>query len=170
MLHKGHEAVSTRTFAQHGITYATIGLAAALFVLPLAKYHSLHSNFFDLGVFEHLLHRMASTGEWPPALAGHALVYAPAYAGIHRLLPAGAGSYFLVGSQALLLLLPPLYFFRHFGIWVAFAYVAYYPVWTNAHFDFHFDHLAVPLLLGFYAALLRRRAGWAVASARKSVV
>jgi len=73
--------------------------------------------------------------------------------------------YALVGLQSLVLLFPFLWFYRRFGFCVGFSYILYFPVWANAHFDFHFDHLSIPLLLGFYWALLNRRIGWAALSA-----
>ena len=145
--------------------YATVGLGAALLFIPLAKAFSLHSSFFDLGIFESLLYRIANTSEWQSAFAGHAHWFALPYGWLYGLPPLSLAPYFLVSKQAILLVLPALWFYRRFGIFAAFVYVAYTPVWINAHFDFHFDHLAVPLLLGFYWALLDRRIGWAVLSA-----
>ena len=152
-------------FLQKEIALATLILAGFLFLVPFAKALSLHSSFFDLGIFESLLHRIASTSEWQSAFSGHAHWFALPFGWLYGLPPPSLAPYFLVSMQAILLLLPALWFYRRFGVFSAFVYVAYYPVWVNAHFDFHFDHLAVPLLLGFYWALLDRRIGWAVLSA-----
>lgn len=147
------------------IALAPFVLAGFLLLLPFAKALSLHSSFLDLGIFESLLHRIASTSEWQSAFAGHAHWFALPFGWLYGLPPPSLAPYFLVSMQAILLVLPALWFYRRFGIFAAFVYVAYYPVWVNAHFDFHFDHLAVPLLFGFYWALLDRRIGWAVLSA-----
>jgi uncharacterized membrane protein len=150
---------------QKEIIFALFILAGFLLFLPLAKVLSLHSSFFDLGIFESLLYRIANTSEWQSAFAGHANWFALPYGWLYGLPPPSLAPYFLVSMQAILLMLPALWFYRRFGIFAAFVYVAYTPVWINAHFDFHFDHLAVPLLLGFYWTLLDRRIGWAVLSA-----
>ena len=145
--------------------FATTTLAVALLFLPLAKVFSLHSSFFDLGIFENISYRIATISEWKLAFTSHAQWFALVYGWLYGMLPFAVAPYFLVGSQAALLVLPAFLLYRRFGIFSAFVYVAYYPVWVNVHFDFHFDHLAVPLLVGFYLSLLDRRIGWAVLSA-----
>jgi uncharacterized membrane protein len=70
-----------------------------------------------------------------------------------------------VGTQAGLLVMPTYFLYRRFGIFIAFTYMLFYPLWINVHFDFHYDHLAIPLLLAFYLTLLNQRVGWAVFSA-----
>lgn len=145
---------------------AIIGLILPLLFFPLAKIFSLHSSFFDLGIFESVAYRMASSHDLQLSFAaGHTHGFYPLYGWLYGMFPPSVAPYFLVGSQALFLALPGFYFFRRFGVFAAFAYVAYYPVWVNALFDFHFDHLVIPLMLVFYVALLDRRIGWAVLGA-----
>jgi len=145
--------------------FATTALAVAFLILPLAKIFSLHSSYFDLGIFENVFYQIAIIGEWQMAFSGHVLGLAPAYSWLYGMLPFAVAPYFLVGTQAALLVLPTLLLYRRFGKFLAFVYIAFCPLWVNAHFDFHFDHLVVPLLMGFYLALLDRRIGWAVLSA-----
>lgn len=138
------------------------GILAVFVLFPVAKYIALRSNVMDLGVFEHQIAVLAG-GEWQAALSGHVQGYSLALTPIMSAfmgagLPVGLG---LVAIQALLLILPAFIFLRIAGIWVALAYVAYSPVWINAHFDFHYDHLAIPLLLGFYLGLRSGRSWWA---------
>jgi uncharacterized membrane protein len=148
------------------IVYLTLFVFAGVFLyLPLVKSISLHSFFFDLGSFESLLYRMVNTGEWQWAFAGHAHWFALPFSWLYKLFPPSLAPYCLVSTQAILLLLPALWFYRRFGVFVAFVYIAYCPLWVNTLFDFHFDHLAVPLLMGFYMALLDRKIGLAVLSA-----
>ena len=137
-----------------------VGISVVFVLLPVAKYLTLHSNVMDLGVFDRQLLALAN-GEWQAALSAHLQGYGWA---LGSLLPARMGTELpigLVGMQALLLILPTFIFLRIAGIGAALAYVAYSPVWINAHFDFHYDHLAVPLLLGFYLGLKNGRMGWA---------
>ena len=147
------------------IALVAFAMAGCLLLLPLVKVYSLHSSLFDLGIFESLLYRIASTNTWQPAFASHAYGFALSYGWLYGAPPLGLAPYFLIDLQAILLVLPAFWFFHRFGVFAAFVYVTYCPVWINAYFDFHFDHLAVPLLLGFYWALLERRIGWAVLSA-----
>ncbi len=144
----------------------TFGLVVALIVLPLAKIYSLHSTFFDLGIFESVSHRVETITGWSMVFAaGHAHGFFPLFRWLSGLVPSGVEPFFYVGVQSILLALPVYWLFRRFGVFSAYAYAAYYLVWANALFDFHFDHLAVPLLLGFYIALQSKRIGWAVLSA-----
>ena len=50
----------------------------------------------------------------------------------------------------LFLVLPVIGLYRHFGIIPALAFSFYFPLWYNALFDFHIDHLAIPILFGFF--------------------
>ena len=148
-----------------GIT-AIVGLTISLMLLPLAKVFSIHSSFFDLGIFESISYRIAETPDLHLSLAAsHVHPLFPIYSWLYGLFPSFLAPYFLIGSQAIFLALPVYFLFRRFGLFVSFVYIAYYPVWANAFFDFHFDHLVVPLLLVFYLALLDRRIFLAVFSA-----
>ena len=149
-------------FLRRIVSLALFVLAGFFLYLPLVKSISLHSFFFDLGSFESLLYRIVNTGEWQWAFAGHTHWFALPIGWLYKLLPPNLASYCLVSMQAILLLLPALWFYRRFGVFAAFVYIAYCPLWVNTLFDFHFDHLAVPLLMGFYLALLDRKIGLAV--------
>lgn len=140
-----------------GITVIA-ALSLSLIFLPLAKLFSLHSSFYDLGIFESIFYRIAQTPDVHLSLAaGHVHALFPIYGYLYSLFPSSLAPYFLVGFQGILLALPALFLFRRFGFFVSFIYISYYPVWANAFFDFHFDHLIVPLLFVFYLALLDRR-------------
>lgn len=134
------------------------GLIAIFILLPVAKYIALHSNVMDLGLFERHIKALAD-GEWQVALSGHlqgySLLLAPFLSGyLGNGVPVGIS---LVVLQSLLLALSAVILFRVAGVWVALAYMAYTPVWINAHFDFHYDHLVIPLMLGFYLNLINNR-------------
>lgn len=141
-----------------------LGVSLFLFI-PNGKVFSLHSSYFDLGIFHNIFYRMSMESEWQLAFSGHAHWFAFLYSFFYGILPLSAAPYFLVTSQAIFLLLPGFLFYRHFGIFPAFVYFTFFPIWMIAHFDFHFDHLAVPITMCFYLALLHRRVGLAVLSA-----
>ena len=42
------------------------------------------------------------------------------------------------------------------------AYLLYFPLWFNALFDFHIDHLSIPLLFGFFISIANNRYIWAL--------
>lgn len=138
------------------------GLFGLLAVMSCFKYLALHSTVFDLGVFLSNLHSLHVAGQWWRAFLGHAQPLLPVYAQVYRLVPDQAAPLVLLTSQALFLALPALLAGRRHGMLAALAYALYFPVWTNGLFDFHLDHLLIPLLYGFLAAATTGRVGLAV--------
>lgn len=138
------------------------GLFGVLAVMSCLKYLALHSTVFDLGVFLSNLHSLHVAGQWWRAFLGHAQPLLPVYAQVYRLVPDQAAPLVLLVSQALVLALPAFFAGRRHGTLAALAYALFFPVWTNALFDFHLDHLLVPILYGFLAAATTGRIGWAV--------
>jgi|GEM_PF-2032805 len=129
-----------------------LGLSAVLAVMACLKYLALHSTVFDLGVFLSNLYSLHEAGQWWRAFLGHAQPLLPVYAQVYRLVPDQAAPLLLLTVQALALALPALWAGRRYGLLAALAYALYFPVWTNALFDFHLDHLLIPILFGFLAA------------------
>jgi uncharacterized membrane protein len=138
------------------------GLFGVLAVMSCLKYLALHSTVFDLGVFLSNLHSLHVAGQWWRAFLGHAQPLLPVYAQVYRLVPDQAAPLVLLVSQAFVLALPAFFAGRRHGTLAALAYALFFPVWTNALFDFHLDHLLVPILYGFLAAATTGRIGWAV--------
>jgi uncharacterized membrane protein len=138
------------------------GLFGVLAVMSCLKYLALHSTVFDLGVFLSNLHSLHVAGQWWRAFLGHAQPLLPVYAQVYRLAPDQAAPLALLVSQAFVLALPAFFAGRRHGTLAALAYALFFPVWTNALFDFHLDHLLVPILYGFLAAATTGRIGWAV--------
>ena len=137
-------------------------LFGLLAVMSCFKYLALHSTVFDLGVFLSNLHSLHVAGQWWRAFLGHAQPLLPVYAQVYRLAPDQAAPLALLVSQAFVLALPAFFAGRRHGTLAALAYALFFPVWTNALFDFHLDHLLVPILYGFLAAATTGRIGWAV--------
>lgn len=133
-------------------------LAGLLVVMPVLKYQALASNWFDLGLFENAFHVLGTAGGIGHAFHGHAQPFMPVYALLYRL----SGPMGLLALQSLALVVPAWALWRQYGFLPALAFLLYYPLWANALFDFHFDHLAVPLLVGFFIAYERRRVGGAL--------
>ena len=129
-----------------------LGLFAALAVMACLKYLALHSTVFDLGVFLSNLYSLHAAGQWWRAFLGHAQPLLPLYAQAYRLAPDQAAPLLLLTLQAFALALPALWAYRRHGLLAALAYALYFPVWTNALFDFHLDHLLIPILFAFLSA------------------
>ncbi|WP_084158625.1 DUF2079 domain-containing protein [Solidesulfovibrio alcoholivorans] len=128
------------------------GLFAVLAVMACLKYLALHSTVFDLGVFLSNLYSLHAYGQWWRAFLGHAQPLLPVYAQVYRLVPDQAAPLLLLTAQAFALALPALWAGRRYGLLAAASYALFYPVWTNALFDFHLDHLLIPILFAFLAA------------------
>lgn len=127
-------------------------LFAVLAVMACLKYLALHSTVFDLGVFLSNLYSLHTDNQWWRAFLGHAQPLLPVYAQVYRLVPDQAAPLVLLTAQAFVLALPALWAGRRYGLLAALCYALYFPVWTNALFDFHFDHLLIPMLFAFLLA------------------
>ena len=130
----------------------TMGLVllGALTALACMRYLSLRSTVFDLGVFVCNLTAMSQGGEWWRALNGHIQPVLWLYAWLIRPLPDWLTPLGLMVAQAFMLALPLPFLGRRYGVFAALAYFGYFAVWHNGLFDFHPDHLAIPLGFWFF--------------------
>lgn len=143
-------------------------LGGIICALVIARYLTLSSNVADLGFF---LNHFSNIGsQWQRAFYGHVQPLMPVWAAGYQALPASVAPLVLVLLQALALLGSVVAVWRVFGPWPGLAMLLYYPLWVNALFDFHFDHLAVPLLAAFFITCELRRFGWATLAAAALVL
>ena len=148
--------------------YLSYVLGGALLILVIGRYIALSSNVADLGFF---LNNLANIGnQWPRAFFGHVQPLMLLWGAGYQALPASVAPLALVTLQLLALLGSVVAIWRVFGAWPGVAMLLYYPLWANALLDFHFDHLAVPLLAVFFIACERRRFGWATLAAATLVL
>lgn len=117
--------------------------------MAITKYNSLHSTYYDLGIFLFHFTNYSSGQEWR-LFSGHSQTLILIWSWIYQLLPPYWAPEIILSAQAALLAWPVIWLKRHYGFVVAIAYMLYFPLWYNALFDFHLDHLAVPLLFGFF--------------------
>ena len=136
--------------------FLLISFAAILSWLSVSRYLSLSSSYFDLGIFESLLVN-GGHGDIGRLFQSHAHVAAIPYLLIISAVSANLLAPVLVSMQALTLAFPLVTLWRRHGTFILFSVVCYAPIWFNGLFDFHFDHLAVPLLLWFYLAVATHR-------------
>jgi len=132
--------------------------------LAIAKYNSLHTTIFDLGIFLNNFRNIAEGHLWL-AFSGHVQPLMPAVALIYKILPHHWFPGFILLFQSAALMIPLVGIHRHYGVIPALAFVLYFPLWYNALFDFHMDHLAVPLLFGFFFLERSGRIGLAMVPA-----
>jgi uncharacterized membrane protein len=143
-------------------------LGGILCVLVIARYVAVSSNVADLGFFLNNLANIDS--QWQRAFSGHVQPLMLLWGAGYQALLASVAPLALVTFQTLALLGSVVAIWRVFGALPGVAMLLYYPLWANALFDFHFDHLAVPLLAAFFIACGRRRFGWATLAAATLVL
>ena len=145
------------------ILVLSMGLSALLIALVVLRYEALSSNFWDLGIF--LSAHTNIDKEWQRAFYGHVHPLMLVWGGAYHALPVGLAPFVIVVTQALILLGSAAAIWRFYGPLPGFAMLLYYPLWANALFDFHYDHLVIPLLIWFFVACERYRFYWAAVAA-----
>ncbi len=137
------------------------GICILMVTMAVAKYFSLHSTHYDLGIFLKTFANIA-WGDWQRLFWGHVQPLRLLWSAFYKFLPSDIFPVFMLIMQATLLTFPVAGLYRRYGALSAVAYVLYFPLWYNALFDFHMDHLAVPLLFGFFFLEKSGRIWWAV--------
>ena len=132
-----------------------------LATMAVLRYHNLHSTIFDMGLSINNFY-MISEGYWGRLFLSHISPLGFFWSLFYKVLPAGVFPIFILVAQALLLTLPIIGIYRFYGLMPTAAFILYFPLWYNALFDFHIDHLAVPLLFGFLIMEKRGAIGLAV--------
>jgi uncharacterized membrane protein len=138
-------------------------LALSLFFQALLRVDSLSSSVLDLGVFSSNLSNIYSE-EWR-AFSGHIQPLMFIWGWIYQIFDPIYAPLVLIGVQTLIILGSVWWVWREFGVWPGVAMLLYYPLWSNALFDFHFDHLSIPILIAFFVFCERRKFKLAALSA-----
>jgi uncharacterized membrane protein len=145
----------------------TLTLAVIYFIIlnsmSILKYLSLSSNVADLGFFDNNAYNY--TNEYHRIFYGHFTPFFLLYAKLYSFFPINYFPILLLIIQSSTLCLSVFFVYRVFGKWPGIAMALYYPLWANALFDFHIDHLSIPLLAAFFAACEFRRFKLAVLTA-----
>jgi len=126
-----------------------LSLLSLLATMAVLKYFSLHSTHADLGYFLNRFSNIQS-GQWMWSFFVHAQPLMLIYSWANEIFPVGWQGAGILLMQATALALPVGWIYHRFGGLPAVAFFLYFPLWYNAFFDFHMDHLAVPLLFGFF--------------------
>ena len=123
-------------------------LASIFSVMSVLKYQNLNSTYFDFGVFLNNCY-MVSLGHWQRIFVSHVQPFSFIFSLPYQLSPS-LFPVFLLAIQSALLALPIIGLNKHYGLIPALAFLLYFPIWYIALFDFHIDHLAIPLLFAFF--------------------
>lgn len=143
--------------------WIAILFAVTIPLMVVFRYVYLHSNIFDLGLYLNALHNVPEN--WRLIFYGHFQPLLVPYGFIYSIFPELLAPAALVLSQSLVILSSIWAIWHFFGRWAGIALLLYYPVWVNALFDFHLDHLAIPLLAIFFIASCKERYGLAALTA-----
>ena len=93
---------------------------------------------------------MIASGQWQSLFLSHVQPFGLFWSIPFSFLSIDWAATIILVFQAAFLALPVIGLYRYFGIISALAFSFYFPLWYNALFDFHMDHLAVPILFGFF--------------------
>ncbi len=130
----------------------SLGLAlfGVLTAMACMRYLALRSTVFDLGVFVCNLTAMGQDGQWWRAFNGHVQPVLWLFSLVTKALPDWLDPLGLMVTQAFFLALPLPFLTVRYGGFTALAYMLSFAVWHNGLFDFHPDHLAIPIGFWFF--------------------
>ena len=121
-------------------------LACCLFLMPVLKYFCLNSSIFDLGIFINHSFTVFSHQEFYRSFLGHSHLFSFFYSPLFHLF--FKSPYVLLLFQSLAILSSLFFIYtlseQYKKLHIA-VFLLCYAVWYNALFDFHYDHLAIPL-------------------------
>lgn len=145
---------SSKTALSYGLIFA---FCSILIFLSASRYISLHSNYFDLGIFETHTSNIIERLEVQRVFFVHSHIASFLYLFPLSLFPQDTIGLVLVILQSAVLASIIWFVYRNFGAYPALAAALYVPLWINNHFDFHYDHLALVFLFLFFILAQRRR-------------
>ncbi len=147
-------------------------IAAALFLfiwgciaaMAVLKYKNLYATYFDLGLFLHNISQIAN-GDWARIFLSHTQPFMVFWSILHLFFSGESVAILTLISQAGLLTLPLIVIYSYFGAIPCIAFLLYFPLWYNGLFDFHIDHLSIPILFAFFFFEKKEKIGLALSFA-----
>jgi uncharacterized membrane protein len=140
---------------QNYTKYFFLLLSFSLFFQVILRVESLSTSVLDLGIFSSNLSSIYDD-QWR-AISGHIQPLMYIWGAIYQLFDPVYAPMVLVSIQFLFVLGSAWWVWREFGTLPGFAMLLYYPLWTNVLFDFHFDHLSIPILTAFFIFCDKKR-------------
>jgi uncharacterized membrane protein len=135
--------------------YFLLLLILSLFLQVFFRVDALSSNVMDLGIFANNFSNVSD--EWGRSIYGHFQPLMNPWGLVYKVINPNIAIFILVIFQLIALLVSVELIRRFFGILPALAMLLYYPFWVLALFDFHFDHLVVPVLTVFFILCKKRQ-------------
>lgn len=115
------------------------------------KYFVLASNVADFGFY---LNNFKYIYQEPiRAFQSHVQILLFPYSFVYLVCGPVFGPYIILSLQAFALSISVWLAFVHLGRIIPWCYIIYTPLIMNGLFDFHFDHLAIPILLFFFISV-----------------
>ncbi|HEC91901.1 MAG TPA: DUF2079 domain-containing protein, partial [Candidatus Atribacteria bacterium] len=132
--------------------------------LPFLKFSSLHSSFYDLGLFDHFCFCLSQHFTYQDLFVSHAHLISSVYFFLYKLFStpillllcqtlAIMGAIYLVSGLLLVVSGKKKTITNYQLLTINFfplLFLLYFPVWYNCLFDFHFEHLFVLFCAIFY--------------------
>ncbi len=140
------------------LLWAVIASYCGIFgTMSVLRYLSFNTAFYDLGIYDHAIWKIANQGNWKYLAWGHFRPIVGVYALFYKLFPS-AITLLLLQTAAIGLSAVPLYYIaksslksNYYALLIVIVYLLYSPVIYNNLFDFHADHLIILLMFwGFY--------------------
>ena len=133
--------------------------------MSLLRYYSLHSNYFDLGIFQSNLNVIWVENEWQRAFTGHVQPLLLVLSFFYNFFGTDVGTVLIFVFQVLAITSPVICLQKKYGALVSLVYMLFYGVWYNALFDFHVDSFIIPLMFAFYFYVDKKKYNAAVVTA-----
>ena len=134
--------------------FLLILIIGLLFVMPVLKYLQLNTSVMDLGIF-------ISQNFQPWWVDGNILKigfghFQPFFLIVSSFYTLFDSPIFLIVFQSCIVILS-LVFLPVKKWYYGIVFLLCYAVWYNILFDFHYDHIAIPLMMAFYFALHHKK-------------
>jgi uncharacterized membrane protein len=134
-------------------TIVTILICFVFLLMPQLKLRSLHTTYYDLGLYAQQLSQFRGWDSNAP----HSNYFFAFYSYIYQELPIIYSTKFLLLSQSLGLLFVSFIVYRLYGRTIAMFLVFSYPFWYANLFDFHFEFLSLIFLLCFFWSISKKK-------------
>jgi uncharacterized membrane protein len=152
----------------HNSKYSFMWFLTAFIIIgwmSVVKYLTLHSAVMDLGIFLFNIYKVSEMQTYGHVLYGHTHLFLLPLGWFLSLFKAEYHPFVLLLIQSMVICAPIYFLHKRFGSIIALSYFLFFPVWFNALFDFHFDHLAILFLVFFFLAIQSGNFGRAFISA-----
>lgn len=140
----------------NNIAKTNIFIIIVVLILAILKYYNLNTTILDLGTMtSNIFHFNAE--EVYRVFLGHIHLYQPIYSYFYNFFQT---QYFLIILQTISILSSIFFIYKllnKFREIYILVFLLCYALWYNILFDFHYDHLSIPLMFAFYYLLSKEK-------------